>query len=561
MLFNNGTNRQGTTLPPQGQPNPADMPTSMLTPPALGWKDLAAQRTPPKTNKKRRRIVSSIIILLIILLIFATVRLTSIASSADDQLVIHIGDQQAATLDLRQTAPISPYAFGVNVFPKLQSTSVDKLFSGFMDYSIAGDLQNAHINLLRYPGGNWGEDHVLSLDQLGDFSALLQSVGAEGMVQAHLGTLVERTGKLPDNSLANRANQAGRWVDFMNTLHSSLRVGNYAHAPYHPVFLWSVGNEPDRRIDPLTGKPYLVSDYVNAFIEFSKFMHQNDPRIQVYGPEISQFYGLGAGPFDANGQLWMEDFLKGVGAYEKAHHVVLLDGVSFHRYPFTDAGQSPNLLLSSTDEWDYLLPPLRQLIRQDLGRDVRIAITEINTNPKAQVPSRGVASLWWADTLGTLLNQQVDVVTFFSAQGVDTPYPFFTINGQQEVPTPMLRVMELFSHLQHNLVPLQVQHEPVSVYATQDDSHQTVSLLFINKSADTHVAQISPQNQLFSTSPWHSQDVTLAPYSIVLITLHRGGDAEAYSFIEPSNTTTSTPLVIHTACGHKSDQLINSIPC
>ena len=39
----------------------------------------------------------------------------------------------------------------------------------------------------------------------------------------------------------------------------------------------------------------------------------------------------------------------------------------------------------------------------------------------------------------------------------------------------MLRVMQLFAHLQHNFVPLQVQHEPVSVYATQDDTQQTVA--------------------------------------------------------------------------------------
>ncbi len=65
----------------------------------------------------------------------------------------------------------------------------------------------------------------------------------------------------------------------------------------------------------------------------------------------------------------------------------LLDGVSFHRYQFNDASQSPSMLMSSPDEWNYLLPPLRALIQRDFGRDIPIGVTEINTNPKNLVPS------------------------------------------------------------------------------------------------------------------------------------------------------------------------------
>src|SRR5437667_10099478 len=133
-------------------------------------------------------------------------------------------------------------------------------------------------------------------------------------------------------------------------------------------------------------------------------MHKSDPTIKVFGPEISEYYGPGAGPTDANGQLWMEGFLKGVGEYERAHNVVLLDGISFHRYPFTDATQAPYMFLSSTGEWNYLLPALHQLISQNMQRDLPIAVTEISSNLASQhAPSRGLAALWWADTLGTLM--------------------------------------------------------------------------------------------------------------------------------------------------------------
>src|SRR5262249_32317800 len=141
---------------------------------------------------------------------------------------------------------------------------------------------------------------------------------------------------------------------------------------------WSVGNEPDRLINPDTGKTFTVAEYVNDFIQFSLAMHQNDPAIQVFGPEISQFYGVGEGPADANGQLWMESFLQGVHAYEQAHPELkfhLLDGVSFHFYPPGAVNKSPAALLSSTGEWNNLLPSLRQLVQRDLGRDAPIAVT------------------------------------------------------------------------------------------------------------------------------------------------------------------------------------------
>jgi len=323
-----------------------------------------------------------------------------------------------------------------------------------------------------------------------------------------------------------------------------------------------VGNEPDRLRNPDTGKPFTVAEYTNDFIQFSLQMHQNNPTIQVFGPEISQFYGVGTGPIDPNGQLWMENFLKGVGAYEKAHPELkfhLLDGVSFHLYPFTDSNKGPAVLLGSTAEWDYLLSPLRQLIRQDLGRDAPIAVTEINTNPTKQVPSRGLAALWWADILGTLMDQEVEYVAFFAAEGVDTPYPLFTSDGLRQ--TPMFRVMQLFSHLQRNLIPVAAQRDPISIYATQDDTHQTVSLLFVNKSDMTQLAQVSDQNQFFGISSWHNLDISLFGYSITLVTLHRGGRAEAYSYNAPAVDDANVAPLTYTVCGYQTDVLANETPC
>jgi hypothetical protein len=136
----------------------------------------------------------------------------------------------------------------------------------------------------------------------------------------------------------------------------------------------------------------------------------------------------------------------------------------------------------------------------------------------------------------------------------------------------MFRAMELFSHLQSNLIPLEAQRDPVSLYATQDNTHQTVSLLLINKSNTSQLAQISGADNQFAISSCaeecgfiqHALDVSLAGYSMVVVTLHHSGNAETYSFIAPVGAVVCpcpAASVIHTFCGKKTDPLATSIPC
>lgn len=534
---------------------------------SLGWKELkpASRKT---RGRGRRRVFMLVTAVLLLTLIFAAVRAASVAGSTNEQLNLAIGSQQAALLDLRQSIPISPYINGVNVFPEKGSSSVDAIYSGFMSYGpqVVNGLKSAGVSLLRFPGGSWGEqqalsNHILSYGQLYDYSNLLYGTGAQGMIQARISSPVDKFNTHP--TLLERADLAGDWVDFMNNPDSQWRKKNgFANKQIHPVLLWSVGNEPDRLADPDTGNTFTVAGYVQDFIQFSIIMHQNDPAIKVFGPELSQFYGVGVGPRDATGMLWMEGFLQGVTDYEKTHRLPfhLLDGVSFHAYPFLDAQTSPSLLLSSTQEWVYMLPQLRQTIRQIMGRDLPIAITEINATPSNGLePSRGQEALWWADTLGTLMSQHAEYVAYFSAQGVEHPYPLFT-GEQSPQQTATYRVFQLFSHLQRNLVPLQVQHDPVDAFATVDDARQELSVLFVNKSGGNQMAEITPQNQFFGFSPWHAQEVNIAAYSLVLITLHRKGGAQAYSFVAPPVGTDLSPLQ-QTVCGSKYDPLAFDTPC
>src|SRR5437588_3412059 len=556
MMFNNdlqqrNIQQKGLVLSSPNRIEPVAPPARPLTP--------LINPVAPGPGK-RHRLRTALVVVVLIALLLGSVRLLPLAYDNNNQLLVRIGSQQSTLVDLRQSVPVSPYLLGTNVFPQAGTSSLDAVDSGFMNYgpTITNDLRDAHVKLLRFPGGSWGENHVYSPEQLNDFSTLLSRVGAEGMVQVQLS---DPLNVQPDD-LTARAKQAGDIVDYMNHLHSTQRTGKYAHALFHPIKFWTVGNEPDQLINPDTGEKFTVADYVKAFIQFSLVMHQTDPTIQVFGPEISQFYGLGTGLTDAQGQLWMEGFLKGVGEYEQQHPQLkfhILDGVSFHRYQFDDAHLASALLMSSTGEWNYLLPSLHQLIRQDFGHDLPVAITEINTNPNGAVPPRGLAALWWADTLGMLMNQQVDYVAFFSAEGVDKPYPLFDTHNLHE--TAMLRVMQLFSHFQRNLIPLDIQREPLSLYATQDDAHQTVSLLFVNKSSIAQLAQVSAQSTLPALDPWPNLNINIQGFSMLLVTLHYNGGAAAYSYIAPfTDNATAAPLS-YTVCGNKTNSVANSVPC
>jgi len=121
-------------------------------------------------------------------------------------------------------------------------------------------------------------------------------------------------------------------------------------------------------------------------------------------------------------------------------------------------------------------------------------------------------------------------------------------------------MMQLFAHLQRNYVPVQVQSEPVSMYATQDDTQQTVSLLFINKSDSTQQAQVSAAGGFPQVNPWPALRINLNAYSVVVVTLHRGAGAEAYSYTTAGNGH-ATLALIHTVCGNQGNILDNSLPC
>jgi hypothetical protein len=490
-------------------------------------------------------------------LIIAAVLVTANLLRSNTTLTVQIPGQPQTRIDLNQSLALSPYLLSSNVFPMKGTSSKDPGGQGFMSYDpqVVSGLHSAGIKLLRFPGGNFGEVHTPSTQQLDTFSNLLNQVKAEGLMQVQLSDPLDN----PPVPLTTRATRAALLVEYMNNPQSIQRS---AGTPYHSIKYWSVGNEPDLLTNPDTGEKYTVAQYTQAFITYSLAMHTKDPSIKVFGPELSQYSPAG-GPKDSQGNLWMQGFLKDISDYERTHSLPfhLLDGVSFHYYPFKDGLQDVNAILSNPPQWDTLVPGLRQLIRQTFGKDLPVALTEVNTNPGTGSLPPNLSALWWAETLGKLMNNQAEYVAFFSTEGVDSPQPLFL---QKDLTgTAMLRVMQLFSHLQSNLVPIQGAQGPVSVYATQDDAHATASLFFVNQTSNSqHISVqtesilpwiswqgISLKFQGYSMdvlkSSWQGASLTLQGYSMAVLTLHRNESNEVFSFDNTVSGQEVVPEVQH----------------
>ena len=505
----------------------------------------------PKTRTKRGKASwKPLLLILSGALIIGGVLAAADVYRSTTTLTVQIPGQAQARIDLNQSLALSPYLLGSNVFPMLGTNSKDLSGQGFMSYDpqVVAGLRSAGVKLLRFPGGNFGEQHTLSTQQLDAFSNLLNQVGAEGFMQVQLSDPLDNT-PVP---LTTRATRAALLVDYMNNRQSIQRSAN---APYHSIKYWSVGNEPDLLTNPDTGKTYTVAEYTQAFIAYSLAMHTKDPSIQVFGPELSQ-YPATSGPKDSQGTPWMQGFLQGVSDYERTHNLPfqLLNGVSFHYYPFSDDEQDLTTILNDPTQWDTIVPGLRQLIRQTFGEDLPVAITEINTNSGTVPLPQNLSALWWAETLGQLMDNQVDYVTFFSTEGVDSPNPLFLQKDLAE--TPMLRVMQVFSHLESHLVPVQAAPGPVSVYATQDNNHASASLFFVNQTNFSQRISVQAESILprgswqgvQALSSWQDASLTLPGYSMAVLTLHRNGSNEVFTFNNSVSAQQGAPLVQHVVC-------------
>jgi hypothetical protein len=262
------------------------------------------------------------------------------------------------------------------------------------------------------------------------------------------------------------------------------------------VRYWSIGNEPNL-FEGLMGVPYTTEDLNRDWRAIAQAMLTVDPNIILVGPDITQYVVLsaqpgniqyleasgGGHPRDREGRDWLQEFLRANGD--------LVDIVSIHRYPYPGAGGRSTAaatidgLRAIASEWDTSIPNLRQIIREAAGRDIPIAITELNSNSNQS--SGGEAGLdtfynaiWLADTLGRLIRQQVEIVAYWDLQG--GPGRSWGLLDRTRV-RPTYYVYLMYKHFGSELLAAESADPDVSIYVARREDG-ALTLMVVNLGRD-----------------------------------------------------------------------------
>lgn len=312
------------------------------------------------------------------------------------------------------------------------------------------------LKIVRFPAGNWGDENTVSKSQIDMLMNFCKQWGAEPFFHVRLA-----------NSTPEDAAKMVRYVNLQKS---------------YKVRFWGIGNEPDlfSRRPALGLKEYTPEQYSQEWRKFALAMKAVDPDIQFIGPEISQFI---AAPTASYGQVytdWLVTFLKTNGD--------LVDVVAVHRYPFpkstTSGAPSKDDLRSNTTEWDTLIQKLHTLVREHAGKDLPVAVTEVNSSwtenagSEASVDSH-FNGIWFADILGRMIRQDTYMVQQFAISG-----RFGMVDRSSLRSTG--QVFQLYTYFGNQRVYASSDQEYVSVYAARrTDGALTILVINLNSAPRT----------------------------------------------------------------------------
>jgi alpha-L-arabinofuranosidase len=174
------------------------------------------------------------------------------------------------------------------------------------------------------------------------------------------------------------------------------------------IRFWSIGNEPNLFPD------YTIDQLNTEWRAIAEAMEAVDPSILLIGPELNQYADSTEPSYLDDLREWLRGFLEVNGD--------MVDYVSVHRYPFPKSISAPKTEISDMREnvprWATLVELLRQDIRDTLGHDMPIAITEANSNydnvaGSDTSPDSYYNAIWWSAVFSTLIRERVDMVNYF----------------------------------------------------------------------------------------------------------------------------------------------------
>jgi hypothetical protein len=338
--------------------------------------------------------------------------------------------------------PISPYLFGSNYGPM---------------HTVAAEMmplvESGGFTALRFPGGAWTDQVDIQTFQIDQFIAFCRQVGAMPTISVRL--------------LDGTPEAAAELVRYTNI---EKRYG---------VVYWSIGNEPSI----FTSQKYAKYNYTTENLNkdwrpIALAMKAVDPSIKIMGPEIHQWNDkYDSTPKDSLGRDWMTEFLKANGD--------LVDVVTVHRYPMYSPNRpiSTDDLRTNTRKWADEVDYLRNLIREILGRDLPIAITELNSDPSSIVlqkasPDSFYNAIWYADVIGHLMDADVFMVNQWVLSQRSTGLGLF--NGTEI--RPAYYVFPLYKNFGRDQVYAKTSAFAVDIFAAKREDG-ALTLMIINMDA------------------------------------------------------------------------------
>jgi hypothetical protein len=351
----------------------------------------------------------------------------------------------------REVGEISRLVYGSNYGPWV-AVPVD-----MMDEAV-----QAGITVVRWPGGSWGDRNNIQTYQLDQFMTFCEQIGAEPSISVRL-----------MNGTPEAAAELVRYANIEKGYH---------------IRLWSIGNEPTLYAEYLH-EPYDTEQFNREWRAIAEAMLAVDPEIELIGPELHQ-YGpdLASTPKDAQGRDWMTEFLKANGD--------LVDIVSIHRYPFPQGTSGTPVtieqLRQNTAEWDRIIPYLRGLIREVTGRDIPIAVTEINTHWSKTIggeatPDSFYNAIWWADVLGRMINQGVYMVNHWLIVSTGAQGGWGIIDRGQV--RPSYYVFQLYQQFGEQQVYADSGAANISIYAARR-ADGALTLMIVNLADEAQTVRL-----------------------------------------------------------------------
>lgn len=378
------------------------------------------------------------------------------------------GDASGLTVYANQSlGEISPYVYGANF----------GIYS-VIPASMMKEAQNSGVQHLRW-GGGFSDERDLFPDEIDRFMMNARLLGAEPAITVRL-----------HNSTPEASAEDVRYAN--------IEKG-------YQIRYWSIGNEPTL-FSNLFREDYDTERYNREWRAHAEAMRAVDPEILLVGPDLHQYPGVpGANPVDSSGRDWLVEFLKANGD--------LVDILSVHRYPFPRSQAAPVItiddLRNNTREWDdRIIPGLRSAMVATIGRELPIAIGEINsswannTGGEATLDSHYNA-IWYADILGRLIRQQVFAVAYWNLAQPDRNFGILANYAVR----PVYYTFQMYKMFGSEALFTESDDALVSVFAARrDDGALTVMVVNLGDAPSTkalHFAGFEPdaefEHWLFDT--------------------------------------------------------------